>query len=106
MHFCAFPLSSWCTECSQTPRRAGLQGFGEAFGLAFGLVARMDTALAENVLLSLRVSLAAVTLACLVGMPLGALLAVARFPGRGAAIVVVNASMGLPPVVVGLVVYL
>jgi tungstate transport system permease protein len=83
-----------------------LQDFGEAFVLAFGLVARADPTLAEIVLLSLRVSLAAVALSCLIGLPLGALLAVARFPGRGAAVVLVNASMGLPPVVVGLVVYL
>ena len=83
-----------------------MQDFSKAFGLAFGLVARADPALVEIVLLSLRVSLAAVALSCLIGMPLGALLAVARFPGRGAVVVVVNASMGLPPVVVGLVVYL
>jgi tungstate transport system permease protein len=83
-----------------------VQDFGEAFGLAFGLVARADPALVEIVLLSLRVSLAAVALSCLIGLPLGALLAVTRFPGRGAVVVLVNASMGLPPVVVGLVVYL
>jgi tungstate transport system permease protein len=47
-----------------------------------------------------------VALACIIGMPLGALLAVVRFPGRGALIVLVNALMGLPPVVVGLLVYL
>jgi tungstate transport system permease protein len=83
-----------------------LQDFSEAFGLAVALVTRADPALSEIVLLSLRVSLAAVALSCLVGMPLGALLAVGRSPGRGAAVVIVNASMGLPPVVVGLVVYL
>jgi tungstate transport system permease protein len=83
-----------------------VQDFGEAFVLAFGLVARADPALVEIVLLSLRVSPAAVALSCLIGLPLGALLAVTRFPGRGAAVVVVNALMGLPPVVVGLVVYL
>jgi tungstate transport system permease protein len=83
-----------------------VQDFGEAFGLAFALVARADPALVEIVLLSLRVSLTAVALSCLIGLPLGALLAVARFPGRGAAAVLVNALMGLPPVVVGLVVYL
>ena len=56
--------------------------------------------------LSLRVSLTAVAIASLVGLPLGALLAVARFPGRNAVVVVLNAAMGLPPVVVGLAVYL
>ena len=57
--------------------------FGQAFGLAFGLIASGDPDLVQIVLLSIRVSLVAVALACLIGMPLGALLAVARFPGRG-----------------------
>jgi tungstate transport system permease protein len=52
------------------------------------------------------VSLTATALACLIGLPLGALLAVTRFPGRGAVLVMINALMGLPPVVVGLLVYL
>jgi len=56
--------------------------------------------------LSLAVSLSAVALAALLAMPLGAVLAVARFPGRQALIVVLNALMGLPPVVVGLFIYL
>ena len=80
--------------------------FEQAFGLAFELIAGGDSALVQIVLLSIRVSFVAVALACLIGMPLGALLAVARFPGRGAVIVLVNALMGLPPVVVGLLVYL
>jgi tungstate transport system permease protein len=58
------------------------------------------------VLLSLEVSLSAVVAASLVGLPLGAAIAVGRFPGRHALIVVLNALMGLPPVVVGLIVYL
>jgi tungstate transport system permease protein len=56
--------------------------------------------------LSLRVSLSAVALAALTGLPLGAALALVRFPGRRALVVLLNAMMGLPPVVVGLVVYL
>ena len=56
--------------------------------------------------LSLRVSLTAVVLAALIGLPLGALLAVKRFPGRSLVVVVIDALMGLPPVVVGLTVYL
>jgi tungstate transport system permease protein len=60
----------------------------------------------QIVALSLRVSLSAVGLATLLGLPIGAALAVARFPGRNAIIVVLNALMGLPPVVVGLAVYL
>jgi len=62
--------------------------------------------LAEIVLLSVQVTLTAVTVACIVGLPLGAVLAVGRFPGRTVLVVVVNALMGLPPVVVGLLVYL
>src|SRR5919198_5800543 len=60
----------------------------------------------QIVALSLEVSLSAVGLAALAGLPLGAALAVARFPGRHAIIVLLNALMGLPPVVVGLAVYL
>jgi tungstate transport system permease protein len=60
----------------------------------------------EIVALSLRVSLAAVLLATLAGLPLGAAIAVGRFPGRTSVIVLLNALMGLPPVVVGLAVYL
>jgi len=83
-----------------------MQNFSEAFVLAFGLVVQADPDLVEIVLLSLRVSLAAVALSCVSGLPLGALIATARFPGRGALVVALNALMGLPPVVVGLLVYL
>jgi tungstate transport system permease protein len=83
-----------------------MQDFSAAFGLAFGLIASGDADLAEIVLLSLQVSLAAVVIAGAIGLPLGAGLAVLRFPGRGAVVLAVNALMGLPPVVVGLLVYL
>ncbi len=83
-----------------------MQGFADSLGAALGLILSGDPALWAIVLLSLKVSLSAVALAALVGLPLGALLAVTRFPGRGAAIVLLNALMGLPPVVVGLLVYL
>ena len=83
-----------------------MHDFGEAVGLALALVASGDAVLLEIVALSLRVSLTATGLALLVGLPLGALLAIAKFPGRNAVIIVVNALMGLPPVVVGLIVYL
>ena len=83
-----------------------MQDFGDAFGLALALVASADGDLVEIVALSLRVSLTATGLACAIGLPLGALLAIARFPGRGGVLILVNALMGLPPVVVGLVVYL
>jgi tungstate transport system permease protein len=83
-----------------------MQDFGAAFGLAFELIASGDRALLEIIWLSIRVSLSAVVVSCLIGLPLGAVLAITRFPGRGAVLVVVNALMGLPPVVVGLFVYL
>jgi tungstate transport system permease protein len=80
--------------------------FNEPLVTAWQLVAGADARLAGIVLLSLRVSLAATLIACIVGMPIGALLAVGRFPGRRALIVIFNGLMGLPPVVVGLLVYL
>ena len=80
--------------------------FGEALTTALGLIASGDPELAAIVLLSLQISLSAVALAALVAMPIGAALALARFPGRGALVVLLNACMGLPPVVVGLFVYL
>jgi tungstate transport system permease protein len=83
-----------------------MQDFTAAIGEALRLIATFDANLAEIVGLSLRVSIAATCLAALIGLPLGALLAIASFPGRGFAILLVNALMGLPPVVVGLVVYL
>jgi len=77
-----------------------------ALSAAGSLVAGFDGQLVEIVALSLRVSLTAVFIACVFGLPLGAAIAVGRFPGRRALIVVLNAFMGLPPVVVGLFVYL
>lgn len=76
------------------------------FKSALALLARLDSDLLEIVALSLSVSLSAVGCAALIGLPAGALLAVARFPGRGSLIIIVNALMGLPPVVVGLAIYL
>jgi len=73
---------------------------------ALRLIAALDLRLWEIVGLSLAVSLSAVAAATLLGLPLGAALAVGRFPGRRALVVTLNALMGLPPVVVGLVVYL
>ena len=78
----------------------------EAAGSALGLIASGDPALGGIVLLSLEVSLSAVACATLLGLPLGAAVAVGRFPGRRAVVVLLNALMGLPPVVVGLFVYL
>ena len=75
-------------------------------GSALHLVLTGDPALFAIVKLSLIVSLSAVLFAALIGVPAGALLALTRFRGREAAIVVLNALMGLPPVVVGLTVFL
>ncbi len=83
-----------------------MQGIGESLLLAVRLVLSGDADLIEIVALSLRVSLTAAVLACLIGLPIGALVAIGRFRGRGAVLVVMNALMGLPPVVVGLLVYL
>jgi tungstate transport system permease protein len=73
---------------------------------ALNLLLSGDPELFAIVELSLLVSLAAVLLAALIGVPLGALLALTRFPGREAAIVLLNAMMGLPPVVAGLAIFL
>jgi tungstate transport system permease protein len=83
-----------------------MQDFSAAFGLAFSLIVGADPDLIEIIGLSLRVSITAVVISALVGFPLGALTAVARFPGRQAIAVTLNALMGLPPVVVGLLVYM
>jgi tungstate transport system permease protein len=83
-----------------------MNDLGQAVAQAFALVARLDPQLIGIVALSLKVSLTAVVLAALVGLPLGAVLAVERFRGRQAVVVLLNALMGLPPVVVGLLVYL
>jgi len=78
----------------------------EALSTALALLTGLDPKLVEIVLLSLRVSLSAVAIAALLGLPLGAAIGVGRFPGRQTVIVLLNAMMGLPPVVVGLLVYL
>jgi tungstate transport system permease protein len=80
--------------------------FAEAFGLAFEMILRLDAELTGIVGLSLQVSLSAVALAALIGLPLGAAVALYRFPGRMVIAALINAFMGLPPVVVGLIVYL
>jgi tungstate transport system permease protein len=73
---------------------------------ALALLAALDAPLVEIVVRSLGVSLTAVLLATIIGLPLGALMALSRFPGRRVLLVVMNALMGLPPVVVGLIVLL
>ena len=83
-----------------------MNDINDAFAAAFAMVAGFDKDLAEIVSLSLEVSLSAVFIAAVIGLPLGAATALFRFPGRKVIIVVLNAFMGLPPVVVGLIVYL
>jgi tungstate transport system permease protein len=78
----------------------------DSLSLAFSLMRELDPHLLGIVWLSLRVSLTATFIAACIGLPLGAAVAVGRFPGRGALIATLNALMGLPPVVVGLLVYL
>lgn len=80
--------------------------FSDAFATAFRLIVALDPALVQIVGLSLRVSLTAVFLSALIGLPLGAAVAAFRFPGRRVVTLMLNTLMGLPPVVVGLIVYL
>jgi len=83
-----------------------MQDLALSFGLAVRLILSLDADLMEIVALSLQVSLTAVVIACVLGLPLGALTAIGRFPGRVLVTVSLNALMGLPPVVVGLLVYI
>ena len=78
----------------------------QAFHAALRQIATLDPQLLEIIWLSLKVTLTAVTLATLIGFAIGGILAVYRFPGRGAIAAILNALMGLPPVVAGLIVYL
>jgi tungstate transport system permease protein len=87
-------------HATRVPGEAVMPHYASAFELI------RDPALLTIVRLSLIVSLLAVAGAALIGLPFGALIALARFPGRELTIVVLNALMGLPPVVVGLAVYL
>jgi tungstate transport system permease protein len=83
-----------------------MSDFTSAFHVAFGLIGALDEELRAIVLLSLEVSLTASIGAFAIGAPLGMALAIYRFPGRGILVVVANSLLGLPPVVVGLLVYL
>ena len=83
-----------------------MESFWRILGEAVGLILAWDSDLIEIVGLSLRVTLSAVAISCVIGLPLGAAVGAFRFPGRTAVVVVLNSLMGLPPVVVGLVAYL
>ena len=78
----------------------------QSFALALAMVAHLDPRLTDIVGLSLAVSLTSTLCSAVIGLPFGAAVAIGRFPGRAPVIVALNAAMGLPPVVVGLVVYL
>jgi tungstate transport system permease protein len=80
--------------------------FSEAFRAALWQIATLDPQLIEIIGLSLKVTLTAVAIATLIGFAFGGVLAVYRFPGRSAVAALLNALMGLPPVVAGLIVYL
>jgi tungstate transport system permease protein len=83
-----------------------MNDFAAAFQKAFSLIGNFDPELRQIVFLSLEISLTASACAFVIGAPLGTALAVYSFRGRSALIVIVNALLGLPPVVVGLIVYL
>jgi tungstate transport system permease protein len=80
--------------------------FSQAARTALALIGSLDPEIAGIVALSLSVSLSASLIAMVIGAPLGGALAVGRFPGRQAIVVLANALLGLPPVVVGLAIYL
>jgi tungstate transport system permease protein len=83
-----------------------MNDFARSVGSAFSLIGALDPELLSIVGLSLRVSLTASLLALVIGAPFGAWLAITRFRGRQILIVLTNALLGLPPVVVGLALYL
>jgi len=83
-----------------------MQDFTDALRVALQLFTGLDPDLTEIIALSLRVTGSAVLLAMVIGMPLGAVVALERFPGRGILTTLLNSMMGLPPVVAGLMVYL
>ena len=83
-----------------------MNDFARSAGAAFALIGEADSELMGIVALSVRVSLTASIAALLIGAPLGALFAITRFRGRQIIIVLTNALLGLPPVVVGLALYL
>ena len=83
-----------------------MQDFSESLKLAFQLLVELDPDLMEIIGLSLRVSITATLFSCVLGLLIGASLAISNFTGRSVVITLIHAMMGLPPVVVGLIVYL
>jgi tungstate transport system permease protein len=91
--------------CACGWERSAMDDFTAAFATAIALIVGLDRDLVAIVSLSLMVSVTAVSLATVYGLPLGAAVAVLQFPGRGVLGALLNALMGLPPVVVGLALY-
>jgi len=80
--------------------------FSQVFSEVGTLLSGPDPDLLEIVWLSLQVSLTATLLACLIGLPLGAILGIRDFTGKSLVTILINTLMGMPPVVLGLIVYL
>jgi tungstate transport system permease protein len=99
-------IAAGFTCCIVIPDELTVSDIAQAFATAFALLRDRDPELIGIVVLSLRVSLSATAIAVVLAAPLGALLAVSRFAGRQTVIVLTNALLGLPPVVVGLAGYL
>ena len=83
-----------------------MEFFYQAFSQSFNLIIGLDNDFLEIFTLSIYVSLTALLISCLIGFPLGAILAITKFPLRNFLVATFNSLMGLPPVVVGLIVYL
>jgi len=83
-----------------------MEFYGQAISQAVGRILWGDVVRAEVFWLSVKVSASALLIACVIGLPLGAFLAIQRFSGRGAVIGIITTLMGMPPVVIGLIVYL
>jgi tungstate transport system permease protein len=105
-HMAQFARRPRWRSCGGAGTRRAMHDIGQAILAALALIARLDRELTEIVALSLRVSLSATFIAMIIGAVLGGLLAVSRFPGQQGAVVLANALLGLPPVVVGLLIYL
>jgi tungstate transport system permease protein len=83
-----------------------MDSIGEGFGKAFHLILTLDRELLDIIFLSLKVSFIGLVVSCIIGLPVGTFVALKKFPGRGFVISMLNTLMGLPPVVVGLFLYL
>jgi tungstate transport system permease protein len=105
-YYRVFPFVGSSCVVTKRARFLAMNTFSDAATQALALLTALDAGLVSIVVLSLEVSLGAVVAASIVALPLGAAIAVGTFPGRRLLIVMLNAFMGLPPVVVGLVVYL